>query len=658
MQPASKSERLDPAEITFYAVMWLFFLQLLSEFVEAVYTFGLLGTDIPPEILAVLLLLAPVVLVFGPRQVTNRWPLVMAALVIFSRLALPLLDTRSRMLVAGLGAAAFLVWLPAELAVLGRERRPAASVSLAAGLAVSLALFNLMRAWFHGIDPSLASGFRAIGWVLGLVGAVLLATRRSQPPVLQPPLAQGRFGSLALRVLGIVSCLALPYLALAAPNVIARWVGVDFVVTVGLLGLVLAISLAVSAWRPAWLINLPRPMLLAWNGLFLAALLLTILPQQITFPAEPAAYPLAGPVATPLAALPAAFMLLLSPVILANLAFATRGIIEDVPSLRALGAAFALGGLWLLVLIFGHVFTTVYDYIPVIGPLWRDRFWLVYALAGVGMLLPLLASPPRPAQATRVPAGIAFAAIVLAVAAVVGAWATASRPADASASLPALRIVTYNIQQGYREDGQRGHADQLALLRSLDADIIGLQESDTNRISGGNTDLVRYFADQLDMYSYYGPSPVVGTFGIALLSRYPIAEPRTFYMYSEGEQTAAIAAQVAVAGRVYNVYVTHLGNGGPLIQQEQVLADVAGKDNVLLMGDFNFRPDTEQYALTTAMLDDAWLLKWPSGADDQGNTPSRRIDHLFVSPGTVILNARYVDSPASDHPLLVAEIGN
>jgi len=48
--------------------------------------------------------------------------------------------------------------------------------------------------------------------------------------------------------------------------------------------------------------------------------------------------------------------------------------------------------------------------------------------------------------------------------------------------------------------------------------LIGLQESDTNRISGGNSDIVRYFADRLDLYAYYGPKVVPGTFGIALLA--------------------------------------------------------------------------------------------------------------------------------------------
>ena len=48
-------------------------------------------------------------------------------------------------------------------------------------------------------------------------------------------------------------------------------------------------------------------------------------------------------------------------------------------------------------------------------------------------------------------------------------------------------------------------------------------------------------------------------------------------------------------GKTYNVFVTHLGNGGPPIQQAEVLDLVRGEENVILMGDFNFTPDTQQY---------------------------------------------------------------
>jgi endonuclease/exonuclease/phosphatase family metal-dependent hydrolase len=159
------------------------------------------------------------------------------------------------------------------------------------------------------------------------------------------------------------------------------------------------------------------------------------------------------------------------------------------------------------------------------------------------------------------------------------------------------------------------------------------------------------------MHSYYGPKAVTGTFGIALLSRYPIENPRTFYMYSEGEQTAAIHAQVRLGGKLFNVFVTHLGNSGPLIQQENFLEELDGLEDVIAMGDFNFRPDTEQYALTRESLEDAWLLRWPSGADAVGYRPDRRIDHVFLSPNLQVRSARFHTGGESDHPALVVEVG-
>ena len=68
------------------------------------------------------------------------------------------------------------------------------------------------------------------------------------------------------------------------------------------------------------------------------------------------------------------------------------------------------------------------------------------------------------------------------------------------------------------------------------------------------------------------------------------------------------------------------------------------------------RSDSEQYAQTTALLEDAWLRRWPEGVDGQGRRFDRRIDHVFVSPGTLVDEARYITDPESDHPALVVEI--
>ena len=217
--------------------------------------------------------------------------------------------------------------------------------------------------------------------------------------------------------------------------------------------------------------------------------------------------------------------------------------------------------------------------------------------------------------------------------------------------------MTYNIQQGFDKVGNANLDGQLAAIRSVDPDILGLQESDTARVANGNSDAVRFFADALDMYSYYGPTTTTGTFGIALLSKYPIDKANTFFMYSRGEQTATIQAEILMNGKPYRIFVTHLGNGGPMVQLENMLVRLQGLENVIAMGDFNFDPTTEQYALMTGSLADSWLLKWPGGKEIPGVPADDRIDHIFVSPGTGVLGSEYVAGPASDHPYMYTIIG-
>lgn len=126
-------------------------------------------------------------------------------------------------------------------------------------------------------------------------------------------------------------------------------------------------------------------------------------------------------------------------------------------------------------------------------------------------------------------------------------------------------------------------------------------------------------------------------------------------MFSEGEQTAMIQASIHVGDKDFNIFVTHLGNGGPIIQQEAVLEVIQSHDNVVLMGDMNFRPDTDQYKLTTDTLTDSWLVKWPQGNENQGIDPARRIDHIFVllPPDIRVAHSQYMPGPQSDHPLMM-----
>jgi endonuclease/exonuclease/phosphatase family metal-dependent hydrolase len=636
-----------------YGILFLFFFQLLADFVEAIYAFGLLGTSIPPEIASVLFLFSPFLLLGRKNGLGRRALVVIIGVMIVARLAEALLDTRGRMLVSGLGVSCFLLLFPAMFYDLrGRllEGEYKDGIQMGAGLVAAVALSIFLRAVNSGSDLSTSGSYQAIAWILAAVAVILFIRRKREAPPGTPAGAADRpvaLGRVVVLSVGLVAVFVLLYFSFTSPNVIARWTGTSYLLVLG----VSALSLAGFAWLWArGRLALPAAVLWGWNGLFVTALVLTILPFQIAFPSDPGAYPLAEPRPSALSIVPLLLMLALYPVLFLDFSLLAREMLSLQVTWRSLGTGFGLASLYLLVMIFAHVFTTVYDYIPVVGPYFRDKFWLVYLVAGAATILPLLLGRAHMADLESAPAALPLVSIVLGASAVLGALVIQARPDPAPVGEQALRVMTYNIQQGYSQTGQKSFDEQIEVIRDANPDVLGLQESDTNRIAGGNADLVRTFADRLEMHSYYGPKTVAGTFGIALLSRYPIQNPRTFYMFSEGEQTATIHAQVLVAGKTFNIFVTHLGNGGPLIQQRSVLAETAGLENVILMGDFNFSPDTEQYALTRQQLEDAWLLRWPSGGE------AGRIDHVFVSPGRRVTQAEYIHSPTSDHPAEVVEV--
>jgi endonuclease/exonuclease/phosphatase family metal-dependent hydrolase len=429
------------------------------------------------------------------------------------------------------------------------------------------------------------------------------------------------------------------------------------------------VVLALFGWliwtRPSFLTGLTRSRLLIWNALFVLALTLMQLFHQVSFPIKESAYPLAAPSNAAWRHVPLAFVLLLFPVLFVDFILLLEAYKAFRPTPRALARGFGVASLFLLIMVLAHVFTTTYDYIPVVGPLFRDKFWLVYLLLGVVLLLAMIAVDKRVygrrLKETATNAGRVNSWLVVAFgfAAILGTLVTTARPVSQPADNRSLKLLTYNIQQGYSLDGQRNYDGQLELIRDTDPDLIGLQETDNARISGGNNDVVRYMADKLDMYSYYGPKTVVGTFGIALLSKVPIESPRTHYLYSEGEQVAVIEAQISSGSRTFIVFVIHHGNcgDGPQWQQPEFLQLVNGKENVLVMGDHNFRPvarpsaecsrdDHELYGQTVSILDDVVPV----------NEKGDRIDHIFVSPDLQYRDSRYIDSSASDHPALTTII--
>ena len=643
--------------LLFYAILFLFFFQLLTDFIGAIYAFGLLGTSIPPELAFALLLFSPALLLLV-RRPGQRLLTVLLLIVLLARVIEPALGTHGRMMLAGAGVAAWLMFFPLLLWRAARRPEEDAPLALTAGLLLATLTSALLRALGAGVDVSVMGWGQLLGVGLAAVGAwCWLRENVGDEFESGSELEENRGGWVMELALGVMAGLTLIYFAFAAPYVMARWTGAD--AFLALLVMLAAWSFWAIGW--AWLDRRVwhKDLLNVAVFLFVLMLFQTINLFIPPFTATPGDYPMPDITGAP----PSGevfvlfIMLLLSPALFAGMRRLFAAIIARRPSLSQLAAAFTLASGFLLAAIFAHIFTTTYDYIPVIGPWFRNRFDWVYLAVGIVFLAGVIEAARGPRRVTSAAPRLVPVALYLFMTLILGAhWLNTPRLQPAPPT-EAVTLLTYNIQEGYSAAGQKNYRGQLAQIESLHPDIIGLEESDTARIANSNDDVVRYFADHLGMYSYYGPKTVTGTFGIALLSRYPILEPTTYYLYSKGEQVAAIEAVIDVGDQRLRVLVTHLGNGGPMIQQRQFLELVGDAPRrTLALGDFNFRPDTPQYALTTQTLLDTWTQKWPDWQDDQGQKPEHKIDHIFISPDLRVLDARYVPAGPSDHPALTATV--
>ncbi|CAJ2509669.1 Uu.00g146950.m01.CDS01 [Anthostomella pinea] len=98
------------------------------------------------------------------------------------------------------------------------------------------------------------------------------------------------------------------------------------------------------------------------------------------------------------------------------------------------------------------------------------------------------------------------------------------------------------------------------LIKELEIDVIGLLETDLQRIIMGNRDTTQFLAEDLGMYVDYGPGPNKHTWGAALLSKFPIMNSTHHLLPSPvGELAPAIHATLDVYGELVDVFVFHSG---------------------------------------------------------------------------------------------------
>lgn len=98
------------------------------------------------------------------------------------------------------------------------------------------------------------------------------------------------------------------------------------------------------------------------------------------------------------------------------------------------------------------------------------------------------------------------------------------------------------------------------VIQELELDVIGLLESDNQRIIMGNRDMTQVLAEDLGMYADFGPGPNKHTWGSALLSKFPIVNSTHHLLPSPvGELAPAIHATLDMYGELVDVVVFHSG---------------------------------------------------------------------------------------------------
>ena len=236
------------------------------------------------------------------------------------------------------------------------------------------------------------------------------------------------------------------------------------------------------------------------------------------------------------------------------------------------------------------------------------------------------------------------------------------------------RILTYNIHSGRGADGRLDLGRIAAVIAAEAPDIVALQEVDVGRRRTDSVDQAHELARRLGMKASFQPALRVEEeqYGDAVLTALPMTRIKAgilpgYALLPRLEPRGALWVSVETGAGTVQIINTHLG----LVPREQhaQAKELAGprwlgcearRDPLILVGDLNATRGASAYKILTAGLADATkqISRRARMATFPSRSPVLRIDHVLVSAGVRVIDARVPTGPqvraASDHrPLLV-----
>lgn len=252
-----------------------------------------------------------------------------------------------------------------------------------------------------------------------------------------------------------------------------------------------------------------------------------------------------------------------------------------------------------------------------------------------------------------------------------------------------MRLATFNILHGRSVDDGVVDLDRLrAAVRTLDADILAMQEVDLDQPRSELADLTAVAAEAMEAVSHRFVAALSGTpgatwiaatgdeqpgtaaYGVALLSRYPARNwqvqrlpriPARFPMYLPGpgrvmlvreEPRAVVVGQFDTPSGAITVANTHLSfvPGWNRVQLRRVWRDLGALPGPrLLVGDLNMTPPTP--ARRTGLRPLATAATFPASG------PDRQLDHVLTDDDRLTATGCCTPRlPISDHLPLVVDL--
>jgi endonuclease/exonuclease/phosphatase family metal-dependent hydrolase len=226
-----------------------------------------------------------------------------------------------------------------------------------------------------------------------------------------------------------------------------------------------------------------------------------------------------------------------------------------------------------------------------------------------------------------------------------------------------FRVATYNVHKCVGLDRERDPGRVAAVIRELNADVIGLQEVDNRSDGTSESAQMDFLAGETGYEAVPGPTikRSNGHYGNVLLTRWPVLEKREIDLcFSCREPRGAIEAILLVHGQEVRVIVTHLGlTFSERWFQIARLADVIMERAApffILLGDINeWFPTVRGLKLLHRILGKPPVTRsYPSWR------PFLALDKIWVKPNEALkkiwVHKTRLSRVASDHLPVAAEI--